>query len=85
MKIFKHQNNLHSDGLYVPEMKPEFTGLSDVQWISTFQSIRPSYLLSTDFQSPSSFSVHYCLANNVIYAWDTYIKMQCSYSNCHNY
>ena len=31
MKIFKHQNNLHSDGLYVPEMKPEFTGLSDVQ------------------------------------------------------
>lgn len=52
---------------------------------SHFPTHKASFLSQTDFQSLSSFSAHYCLANNVIYAWDIHIKMLCSYSNCHNY
>ena len=70
-RSIKQQNNLYSDGLCVPEMKPEFTGLSDVQWVSTFQSVRPSYLFSTNFQSRSSFPregngtpLQYCCLEN---------------------
>lgn len=52
---------------------------------SHFPTHKTSFLSRADLQSLSSFSAHYCLANNVIYAWDIHIKMQCSYSNCHNY